>query len=249
MKQPMMLLTLLILATACDSPQRNRLPSTLNQSDGFRSSTGNLNSTSWTTGTGSMTNPLDDSASGSTTGNPARPAGFENCDITPKYHAMTINHIGICQSTLDETSLAVSSTVTDTTRTCLIPTYKDQMGNSTYLGQPQCFIPEQGKVSQGSVYKTRQGFTQNPINGVMVMKESSLGAYFTCMNAVALFPKSICPQGPTSSKYCEDIYNQCPNGSRSNDLCAKTANADMVAKCDNFKSTNAYLDITLKKTN
>ena len=81
----------------------------------------------------------------------------------------------------------------------------------------------------GSIYKTRTGFTENPINGVMVLKEASIGAYFTCMNA-----------------YANYVTPQCPGGPRTNPYCAQAATADMAMRCNNFKADNAYIDIRLK---
>lgn len=227
MKSLLLPFSIFVLVTACDNPQRNRMqyPLNGNSTDGLTSSPA---SGAWGPGNASG------STSGTTTGETSpstgtRPPGFENCDITPKYYSAGINYIGVCQSSTDETSVAVKTTVSDTVRTCLIPTYKDASGSSTYLGQPQCFIPEEDKISMGNVYKTRAGFEQNPINGVMVMKEASLGAYFTCMNAVVQF------RSP-----------QCPNGAQTNPYCHQMATADMNAKCNDFKSFHSYIDIRLK---
>jgi hypothetical protein len=243
MKRTLLSLSLLMLATACDGPQRNRMPTYINTGNGLGTPTTTTSTTNpW--GTPSTTTGGTTSGSAGTT--TPRPAGFENCDITPKYTAPAINYIGVCQSTLDETSIAVKTTVADSLRTCFIPTYKDASGSSTYLGQPQCFAPKENVVTMGQLYKTRAGFTSSPINGVMVMKEGALGAYFTCMDAYLLFPKSICPNGPATSPYCSQIYQQCPNGARTNGYCGQMAINDMTTKCNNFRVDNSYIDIRLK---
>lgn len=224
MKKLMLSLTLLALAASCDSPQRNRLPGSAATSNGVTQPTGTVPGP-WTTVSGT-------GATGGSTGGTAvstKPPGFESCDISDKYYAAGINRIGICQSTIDETSVAVYTTVTDSAKTCLIPTFKDANGSSTYLGQPQCFIPQQGNTSMGNLYKTRPGFTQNPINGVMVMKEGSILAYFNCMNAYANFKD----------------YD-CPNGARQSPMCAQRAGVEMTNLCNNFKAYHSYLDIRLK---
>lgn len=239
MKKLFLVLPLLILAVACDSPQRTRL--------GKSAATGDsLNQPN----NGSPTNPW---GSGGTTGssngsNTPKPPGFENCDLSAKYYAAGINYIGLCQSTQDETSIAVFTTVADTAKTCLIPTYKDSTGSSTYLGQPQCFLPEANKVTMGKLYKTRTGFTGNPITGVMVMKEASLGAYFTCMDAYVSFPRSMCPKGAQTNQYCYNLYQQCPAGARTSAYCDQIARTDMNTKCSNFKTDHSYIDICVKSS-
>lgn len=220
MKTLMLSLVTLLLATGCDNPQRNRLTNGL--ATGSQLNTGTSTTNPW--GTGTTTGSTTGSQTGST-----RPAGFENCDITAKYYAAEINYMGICQSTLDETSVAVNSTVASTTRTCLIPTYKDTTGSSTYLGQPQCFLPVANNVSMGNLYKTRTGYTGNIINGVMVMKERSLTAYFTCMDAYTSYVSTACPNGPATNATCDAYARQL-----------------MTLKCNDFKATHPYLDIRLK---
>jgi hypothetical protein len=221
MKKLFLLLSVLLLASACDSPQRNRLATTVNTGNGLGEPTTGTNP--WNTGT-------TGSAGGGTTGTTGpMPAGFENCDISAKYYASGINYMGICQSTLDETSVAVNSTVSDSARTCLVPTYKDGSGSSTYLGQPQCYAPQAGQVTMGKLYKTRQGFTGNPINGVMVLKEASLTAYYTCMDAFITFS-----------------HPQCPYGANTNQSCNQMARDRMATICNSFKSSHSYIDIRLK---
>jgi hypothetical protein len=231
MKSLLLSLSLLILAASCDNPQRNRLNggyitgNELGQPDGSTSgtNTGSTNTNPWQTST---TGTTTSGASGSST---QKPPGFENCDISAKYFAAVIGYMGICQSTLDETSVAIISTVTDGNRTCLIPTFKDNTGSSTYLGQPQCFAPQEGVITNGKLYKTRATYSHLPINGVMVMKQNSLAAYFTCMDAYVSF-----------------THPSCPNGAKTNYQCDQMARSLMAAKCNDFKVSNPYIDIRLK---
>lgn len=228
MKLSLFLFSLLMITSSCDSPQRNRIMSSATNGNGLSQPGTTTNTNPW--GTGNTTSGTTGSTTGGTTSNtPSKPAGFENCDLSPNQYAAVIGYMGICQSTLDETSVAVNSTITDTTRTCLIPTYKDQAGSSTYLGQPQCFLPKQGEVTMGKLYKTRNGFTSYGINGVMVMKERSLTAYFTCMDAYVTFTHPNCPYGAKTNGYCDQL-----------------ARSLMATKCNNFKMDNPYLDIRLK---
>lgn len=224
MKTLLLSLVTLLLATGCDNPTRNRLTNGL--ASGNNLNTGNNGSSSNPWGTGNTT-------AGTSTGSPStgttRPVGFESCDISANYYAAEINYMGICQSTVDETSIAINSTVASTSRTCIIPTYKDSTGSSTYIGQPQCFLPQANVVTQGTLYKTRTGFTGNPINGVMVMKERSLTAYFTCMDAYTGYRSAACPYGPQTNANCDAYARQI-----------------MTQKCNDFKATNPYIDIRLK---
>lgn len=221
MKKLFLLLSVLLLASACDSPQRNRLATTVNTGNGLGEP--NTGSNPWNTGTSG-------SAGGGATGTSnSNPPGFENCDISAKYYASGINYMGICQSTLDETSVSVNSTVSDTARTCLVPTYKDGTGSSTYLGQPQCYAPQAGQIMMGKLYKTRQGFSGNPINGVMVLKETSLTAYYTCMDAFITFSHPQCPYGANTNQYCNQM-----------------ARDRMATICNAFKTDHSFIDIRLK---
>jgi hypothetical protein len=232
MKKIVPLLFIIIFTSACDSPQRNRMINNVGMNGVQQPSS--TSSNPWgTPGTtsGTTTETTTGTTSGPSSGSsdPQRPAGFVNCDLSAKHYAAVIGYIGICQSTLDETSVAVNSTITDTNRTCLIPTYKDQSGSSTYLGQPQCFAPQQGVVTMGKLYKSRSGFGQHPINGIMIMKERSLGAYFTCMDAYVTFTHPQCPYGAKTSPYCDQMARNL-----------------MSLKCNNFKMDNPYLDLRLK---
>jgi hypothetical protein len=231
MKSFALSLITLFIFTGCDAPQRNRPLINSNSLEQPASPYGSPNNNNpWgtpTTGNGTTTGTTTGS---STSGqNPQRPPGYETCDITANHYSAGLGYMGICQSTLDETSVAVLSTLSDTVRTCLIPTYKDGSGSSTYLGQPQCFIPEANKVSMGTMYKNRNGFTDRPINGVMIMKETSLTAYFTCMDAYLNFRDS-----------------RCPMGARTNPFCDQLARSFMITKCDSFKMSHSYLDLRLK---
>lgn len=228
-------LSILVLATGCDSPQRNRMPGQV-IGNGLGQPVSTDGSNPWGTVTPTTTGSTSGSTSGSTTLPSTRPEGFENCQISATHYAPVIGYMGICQSTLDETSVAINTTLADSKPTCLIPTFKDTSGSSTYLGDPQCFIPVANDVKLGKVYKTRTGFKEPnvtfmslPINGVMIMKQQSLTAYYTCMDAFVKFRHPSCPTGATYNDYCRQM-----------------AMSYMSTICNDFKSNNPYLDIRLK---
>ncbi len=247
MKKYLILLSLLVLVAGCDAPQRTRAPSTY--VNGSSLNDPNNTSGNFTT-SGSSSGSTSGSSTGSSTGgtNPSNP-GFENCNVAEdKYHTIDIGYFGICQSTLDETSLKFRTSLSSTSvRTCLIPTYKDNSGSSTWIGQPQCTYTTAGQVVSGKVYKDRNGFTSYPLNGVIVMKEPLLPEYFNCMQGYTNWPGNACPQGASNS-YCAYWLPRCPYGSKSNAQCDTEGRNYMASICNSFKSrySNSYLDIKLK---
>jgi len=222
MKSILLSLSLLALV-ACEAPTRTRTGLTNGNSYQPGTTSGNNGGSNPWTGGGTV---------GTTDGgqqNNGLPPGFENCDISQKHYASGINYIGICQSKNSETQIAANPSVTNTSvRTCLVPTYKTGNGASTYLGQPQCFYPRANEVTVGTLVKTRPGFTGNPISGVMVLLETSIEAYYTCMNAYSNYINNNCPAFPQA--------------------CAAQATQVMNSICNNFKSTHSYIDLCVNTT-
>ncbi len=234
---------LLTLVVGCDSPQRTRAPS--NWVNGNSLGTNNTTLTPATnagSGSGSTT--------GGTTGSPALPSqpGFETCNLSDRYHTIDIGFFGLCQNTQDETLFRFKPTVTSSSvRTCLIPTYKDAQGASTYIGNPQCTFTTSNQVVSGNLYKDRPGFNTYPLNGVIVMKEPLLPEYMGCMNGYVNWPRNVCPNGATTS-YCGYWLPRCPYGGRTNSSCDVEAKNYMTQICNSFKSryANSYIDIRTK---
>lgn len=245
-------LTVALLSVACDAPQRTRAPVNYitgnNLGDNNFSNTGNGSTTSGgnqttTSGSGSGLN----SGNGGSTSQTS--PGFENCDLSDKYHTIDIGFFGICQSTLDETIFKFRTSITsNTVKNCLIPTYKDSNGASTYIGNPQCTFTTANQVVQGRLYKDRPGFSNYSLNGVIVLKEPLIPEYINCMHGYVNWPGNACPQGPNGSAYCAYWIPRCPYGSRSNPACDTEGRNYMGTICNNFKSkySNAYLDIRTK---
>lgn len=240
MKSYILLLSLLTLVASCDAPQRTRAPGIYD--NGL--SSGDNNNTS-----GSLpSNTTGAIGGGGTTGSSTgTTTGFENCDLGYKYHTVDTGHFGLCQSTADETLFKFKSSLTSTSvRTCLIPTYKEGSGSSTYIGQPQCTYTEAEKVVQGKLYKNRTGFTGYSLNGVIVMKEPLLPEYFNCMQGYTNWPANVC--SGQNSPYCAYWAPRCPYGGKSNGVCDTEARNYMGQICTAFKSkySNSYLDIRTK---
>lgn len=242
MKKYIILLSLLALV-GCDAPQRTRAPSTyVNGNSLGNPSNTSGNFTSSGSGSGQMT-------TGSSTGGGSVTApGYTHCDVTQnKYHTIDLGYFGLCQNSQDETEIKFQTSIgSSSVRVCLIPTYKDASGSSTWLGQPQCTYTSAGQVLTGKLFKDRSGFSSYPLNGVIVMKEPLLPEYFNCMQAYVNWPGNIC-NGPANS-YCSYWIPRCPSGSRTNAACDAEGRNYMANICNQFKTqySNSYVDIKLK---
>jgi len=245
MKNYLILFSLLALVAGCDAPQRTRAPSTYvngNSLNNTSNASGNFSSA------GSSSGSTSGSSTGTTTGGSTSP-GFETCNISQdRYHTIDIGFFNICQSTQDETAMKFRTSLASTSvRTCIIPTYKDASGSSTWIGQPQCTYTTAGQVVSGKLYKDRNGFTSYPLNGAIVMKEPLLPQYFNCMQGYSNWPGNACPNGASTS-YCAYWLPRCPYGSKSNAQCDTEGRNYMASICNQFKNqySNSYLDINLK---
>lgn len=223
MKKFLLMSALLITAVSCDAPQRTRMGAT---SEAYTGNSPN-----------SPTGPLTDvSNPGGTTGTqPTTTApGFTSCNMAYTLDRTTddLGQIAICQSSLDEKVIQFKSSQNNTSaRVCLIATYKDSSGASTYITvQPQCTYTDAGKLYSGSLVKNRSGFEGYPLNGVMIMKENLLVEYYQCMDAYTKYISAYCPNSPN--------HPQCVAG----------ANAQRAYICNTFKAKypKHYLDIRLK---
>ncbi|MFP5384536.1 MAG: hypothetical protein ACLGHN_00560 [Bacteriovoracia bacterium] len=244
MRKLILLTPLFILLTGCDAPQRTRAPSTWVNGNTLENNNGNG---TFTPGPGTTTGSTQSgSTSGTGSGTPTSP-GFENCDLSQKYHTNDIGFFGVCQSSQDETSFKFNPSLTSTTRTCLIPTYKDGNGSSTYIGNPQCTLTTSNQVISGKLYKDRQGFSSYPLNGLIVMKEPLLPEYYNCMQGYVNWPRNACPNGATTP-YCAYWVPRCPYGGQSNQGCDTEGRNYMASLCNAFKAkySNSYIDIRLK---
>lgn len=197
MKKHVSLLAILLIYSGCDSPQRTRAVATQSSSN-LGTVTTIPGTTTGTTTPWTIPGSTAGSSGSSTT------SGFEVCDLSARFQTSDIGAFGLCQNTLDETLLRFKPSMTNTSfRTCLIPTYKEANGSSTYIGQPQCTYTQSGNVVQGKLYKNRNGFESYQINGVIVMNENLLTGYFGCMNAYASYVSPACPGGARTSGNCD----------------------------------------------
>jgi hypothetical protein len=250
-KMILTVLTLLVLM-GCDAPVRTRQ---LGKAESLTNpSNSNSNSMAYDPGTLSGTTTSTGTTPGGpttgTTPSASTEPGFTSCDLTNRYSSSELGSFGLCQSTVTESSMRVRfARPSQSTRNCLIPLYKDGSGNSTYIGQPQCtLVNAPDAVITGSLPKNRSGFESYPINGVLVMKEAHLPAYYQCMHAYINWIPQACPSGVGSSPYCGHWLPRCPYGTRTNPACDAAARDYMSQVCNAFKTSfsNAYVDIRTK---
>lgn len=233
MNYSILFISLLILI-GCDAPRRSRAPTTYINGSNFSD-----------TGSQFISNPTTNPINGVS---PTAEQGFESCDLTDKYYSVGTGHFGLCQNTLDETLFKFKPSLTvNSVKTCLIPTYKEQNGASTYLGNPQCTFTVSNQIIRGKLFKDRQGFNTYPINGVIVMPQSLINEYISCMHGYINWPGNAC-SGGNNTAYCAYWLPRCPNGAGSNQLCMTEGKNFMANLCNNFKSRypNAYIDIRTK---
>lgn len=170
-------------------------------------------------------------------------SGFENCALDPQHYVSgagkTIGPLGICKSSLDPRSFAIyfqDSSMSMNDATCFIPTHRDSSGASTPLGMAQCTMHAAGDTKKAYLATN----SSNQINGVMIMKYSSVNSYFGCMQTY---------QNVYPIKY-QQYLQSCGLGTQ---VCQNNANqyADIEAKkeqnyiCGTFKQSHPYIDVTL----
>ena len=229
MKKYILCLPFLIFLVSCDAPRRTL--SAGNYSSGITDSNNGFNS-SGSNGGGSNSGGAPGS---DTTTTP----GFENCNMTYKY------------STIDTSFIVKFALPSTEYQICLIPTYKDNAGASTYLGNPQClFVTSEqvNKVILGKLVKDRPGYSHLSINGVMIMKKPLTTSYYACMQGYTAWPKNTCPSATTMDPQCSYLIQSCPNGGATSNDCHIAATNYMNAVCTQFKNaySSAYADIRTK---
>lgn len=195
----LLLFSFLLIVGCVDNGQRTRMP-VENTPTGESYNVPTPNNGSGLPGTipgGSTSSP-----SGSTT----TQNGFENCDITQKYYASTFGHFGLCQSSSDETVVKIKPSLTMTdSRVCLLPLWRNSSGASYPIGMPQCLYPKANEEMLGKLYKD-SAYQNNALNSILVIRESLLPNYYSCVNAYTNFIKSNCAAMQTLS--CQQAAQQ-----------------------------------------
>ncbi len=186
-------LSLLLILSGCDTGPRDRRTRTTYNSplDSTTTSQGNItNTTNPATTTTTTTATVMATASPTVNEDYLNTPGFSKCTIrrnsTFKYQNSIIGPMSVCASLVDETIIRVKFANAEVNgRTCIFPTFKDQTGQSFYLGSAECFTHDANQIIDLKLYKNRGGyFSQYPINGIMVMKQDLIYQYTDCMNEV-----------------------------------------------------------------
>ncbi|MBL7665719.1 MAG: hypothetical protein JNM93_11350 [Bacteriovoracaceae bacterium] len=211
---------LLLILAACDAPvsTRNFQPDDPEDDPLQTTTTGG---TTPTTTTATVT-----TTTGGTTGNGLGP-GFENCNINPTLYTATIGYVAVCQSSQQQNLFKLKFSETDLdyypNSTCLVPMHKYSTGSSRYIGPEQFLQHQANVVYTGQLYKfTNEGATA--LNSVMVLKCTSLSAFYNCMDAASLFIAQNCPYNVTTS-------------------CSNAAQSYMQSTCTSFTSQHGYIQV------
>ena len=233
-----LLLSALFILTSCDQPQLNRSrgyldPFTAQGVDASRVDT----------------NGFDESED--------LGEGYSNCNFGIQRSTLNrIRDISVCANSNNSPNgqnFEIKTRFSDQDYihgTCFVPNYKEANGNSTYVGIAQCTYHASGDTLTGTLVKNRPGYTDKPINSLMIMKKDSLDAYFDCMDAVAEFiqtqsvvsngQKFSCSFVKTSncSAYPSPQYQVC-------NLCMSGAVSEMNNKCSAFQNNHEYINWNL----
>ncbi len=226
----------LFLICACDQPATNRR--SLSNYTPFESAL-NSNNSNNTNNNNSENITSEDATENSFTQTNNYGAGFESCNLNIYKDNAVIGQVSVCKNSNQETSVKTKYSKQDyAERTCLIPSHKLSNGSSFYLGVPQCMFHGSGQILNGQLVKNRSGFTQYAINNIMVMKQTSLNAYFACMDAVVNHIAAYCPTVTDTS--C-NMYNVNPQMKAYCQQCITNAYNSMTNLCNQFKSGHSYL--------
>jgi len=177
------LLSLIALALfGCDQPIKSRYlngtPGINPNGQGFGgddngATTGIGNGGGFTT-SGSIPNPSDND------NDPAVGPGFENCSLNYQYYGASFGFFGACQNSTNERLFKVKFQNSISQAMCFVPVHYNDDGTSYKLGRAECAQ----SIASGAVYTvpTTKDLPNINVNGLMVIKYSSLNSYMQCMN-------------------------------------------------------------------
>lgn len=226
----MFLFLLSFIITSCDAPVRTRVPSNTYLSDVGASGVDD---------NGVVANPDTNGGNGTiTTGGTGISTGSENfpgCEyLSPQYNGGSIGYFGLCQG-ID--SRQFKAVLAESVPTCFVPVHILNSGNSFKLGMPQC-LPNPTPDTQYPWTFVKEGVAPNfnmprpeAINGVMVIRSTSVNAYMACMDAKENY--FVVAQGCCA----QTVYNSSTNKYncvQPNPACEAAANAEANFRCGQF---------------
>ncbi len=106
--------------------------------------------------------------------------GYTTCNSTKKFYINNIGYFSLCGHDDDERKFRVSFAQQDLSiGNCFVPIHITQEGKSFKLGIAECVKNQAERAYFMTLFKDRP----DPINGVMVVKYTSVNSYMQCMNA------------------------------------------------------------------
>jgi len=224
-----------IFSISCDAPQRTRYPSSTAYNGGGD------NGSFTDDGQGQVE---DTGGQGIETTNTDSEPGFSNCANTPQYAGGSIGYFDLCQHDNDERRYKALFAQGDTSGTCFVPVHL-QGAQSFKLGKAECVHNAANQnyfmtLSKEMVPPTFTYPRSESINGVMVLKATSLNAYMGCMNSKEDYLLSGYSQVNPGQPCCfQRIYHSGRyHCLQANPTCDSAANNAAAVTCNNFKSTH-----------
>jgi hypothetical protein len=223
----------IVILVSCDQPQISRPMSQTNYQE-FSNTSSDISSTNGTTeGNFDTTEETQDLG-----------IGYSSCNLNYKRSSYInqsdpIVDISLCQNSNSETEIKVKFGDQDySSGTCFVPMHKQANDESFYLGQAQC-TTHGLELKNGSLNKSRQGYTDKAINTVMILKRDSVEPFFQCMDAIPIYLNS--------NQQCQGIVStncyQNPGVSfQTCSSCLQSANNFKTQKCNEFKYGHSYLE-------
>jgi len=194
----MKILSVLILSVviqSCDSPQRTRSP--------FGSEVGEFGTNS---GSEDAFTSIDTDNSGGNvppqtendTNRDLLGEGYDSCNLN--YTQSTTNAIGyfaLCQNSMIPTGFKLKMAQSDTNSgTCFVPIHIQSNNTAFNIGIAQCV-----RNNAEQVYDMNLATTRNELlNGVMIVKASSIDYYMACMSAKVKYINQYCPNNPNNQQ-------------------------------------------------
>ena len=221
---------LIISATSCDVPQRNRY---INSGPGITNISGDENTGDTPTNTFTSVPSEDDSQTDSTSNQEASEPGYENCNLGYSFYGGTLGYFGICQQSNNERGFKFKfqnqytcqggSNMSTNCGTCIIPMHMLSNGTSYKLGPAQCVHQNAGQTYYGTFSKVGT----EAINAAIVIHRYSLDSFTQCMNA--------------KSNYLSQCY-----GGAYNQQCLQGAESYATQVCTSFtqQHSNYYKQVS-----
>lgn len=164
--------------------------------------------------------------------------GYENCVLDAIHVNQNIGPLGICQNKINQKSFVMyftTSSMAMNDATCFIPMNRQPSGESVPLGMAQCTTHYANDIKQAYL-ATNTPATQ--INGVMIMKRSSVDSFFGCMQTYNTV---------YNIKYAQYLQQFQTAGGQT--MAHQKAHQDALTEqnyvCGLFKQNHAYIDIAL----